>query len=162
MDKAWAYLTKPNRSKEDLEAALRILSNPEIELNNLDSSLRQRIYWGLMAVEKELSCYIRFPTSEKMTHISKARTYWIEVERIVSQSPNPSLEAQVTLERHIIQGRKAQLDFKMTKDVHKWKKLKSEAIAGIDASLGRLHEVDRKSYDKVSEAAKEWRIKFSC
>lgn len=119
------------------------------------------MYWGLMTVEKELSCYGGFETAEKMEHINKAQKYGIEVKNIVLQSSDASLDAQVSLEQHIIKGKKALLDFEVKKDVDKLKRLKSEAKAGIDASLGKLREVDRKSYDTVVKAVMEWCMKFS-
>ena len=114
-----------------------------------------------MTVEKRLSCYKGFGTAKKMEHIREAQRYWIEVENIVSQSSDASLGAQVSLERYIIEGRKAILDFRVTKDVDKWKSSKSEAKGGIDAALEKLYEVDRKSYGKVLKAAMEWLEQFS-
>lgn len=40
------------------------------------------------------------------------------------------------------------------------KRLKSEAKGGIEASLGKLQEVDPKSYGMFCEAAMEWHEKF--
>lgn len=161
VDNAYALFENQSRTRADLEAALRILSMPGVELKYLESSLRRRIYWGLMTVEKELSCFEGLDTVKKMGHINKARRYCTEVEEIVSQFCDASLAAQVSLERHIIEGKKALLDFKLIGDVDKLKRSKSEAKNGIDASLGKLREVDPRSYDEVSEAAKVWRKKFS-
>lgn len=161
LDNAYALFQSPGKSRKNLEAALQILSKAEDELIYLDSSTRQRMYWGLMTVEKELSCDGGFGTAEKMEHINKAQKYWIEVKKIVLQSSDASLDAQVSLEQHIIEGKKALLDFKVKKDVDKLKRLKLEAKAGIDASLGKLQEVDPKSHDMVIKAAMEWRQKFS-
>ena len=161
MDNAYTLFKNSRRTREDLEAALQILSIPEVNLKSLKSSLRRRVYWGLMTVKKELSCYKGFETVEKMVHINKAQRYCTEVENIVSQSYDASLDAQVSLERHIIEGKKALLDFKLVGDVDKLKRSKLEAKNGIDASLGKLQEVDPRSYDEVSEAAKVWRKKFS-
>lgn len=156
-----AYALLKCRDITNLEAALQILLKQETKSIHLRSSLRRHIYWGLMTVEKELSCYKGFETAEKMEHINKAQRYWIEVENIVSQSSDASLGAQVSLEGYIIEGKKALLDFKARKDVDKWKSSKSEAKDGIDTSLKKLYEVDRKSYDEVFKAAMEWRKKFS-
>ena len=161
VDNAYALFKNPRRTRADLEAALRNLSMPDVELKYLESSLRRRIYWGLMTGEKELSCYKGLDTVKKMGHINKAQRYCTEVEEIVSQSGDASLDAQVSLERHIIEGKKALLDFKQTGDVDKLKRSKSKAKDGIDASLGKLQVVDPRSYDEVSEAAKVWRKKFS-
>ena len=161
VDKAYELLESQPRSITNLEAALQILSKREVESKDLRSSLRRLIYWGLMAVEKELGCYKGLETAEKMEHINKAQRYCIEVEKIVSQSSDASFEAQVSLERYILKGRKAVLDFRVIEDVDKLKRLKSEAKSGIDASLRKLHEVDPKSYDEVSEAAMWWRENFS-
>ena len=161
LDKAYALFQSPRKSRENLEAALQILSKAEDQWVDLDSSTRQRMYWGLMTVEKELSCYGAFETAEKIEHINKAQEYGIEVKEIALQSSDASLDAQVSLEQHIIKGRKALLGFKVNKDVDRMKRLKSEAKAGIDASLGKLQEVDPKSYDMVIKAANEWRQKFS-
>ena len=160
VDKAYTLFISPRRSLAALQAALQILSQAEVESIYLEPPLRQRIYWGLMTVQKELGCHEGFGTAEKTEHINNALRYCIEVENIVSQSSDASLGAQVSLERHIIEGRKAILVFRVTKDVDQLKRAMSEVKSGIDISLGKLHEVDRKSYDKVYKAATEWREKF--
>lgn len=132
----------------------------ELELIHLDSSLRRRMYWGLMTVEKELSCYEGFQRAEKTEHINQAQKYGVEVEKTVKSS-DASLRAQVSLELHIIKGRKASLDFEVNKDVNELQRLKSEAKDGIEVSLGKLQEVDPKSYGKVCKAAMKWHEKFS-
>ena len=161
VDRANALLESQPRSRKNLEAALQILSKREVESKNLQPSLRQLIYWGLMAVEKELSCYKGFETADKIEHINKAQRYCIEVEKNVSQSSDASLGAQASLERYILKGRKAELDFRVTKDVDKLKRSQSEAVSGIDASLRKLQEVDPKSYDEFFKAAMVWRERFS-
>ena len=161
LDKAYIKFQRQSRSRANLDAALQILLKAEDELIHLDSSLRLRMYWGLMTVEKELSCYGKFEMAEKREHINKAQKYVIEVEKIALQSSDASLDAQVSLERHIIEGRKAMLDFEGGKNVDKLKRLKSEAKGGIEASLRKLQEVDPKSYDEVVKAAMEWHEKFS-
>lgn len=163
VDDAYFYLNRRNKSsmKEDFEAALEHFSQAEVGSTELDSSLRLRIYWGLMAVEKEMSCFRGFEKAEKIEHINKAQRYHIEAEKIVSRSSDASLSAQVSLEQRIIEGIKALLNSDIGRDVDKLKKLKLEAINGIDASLKTLREVDMESYNKVSKAAIEWRKKFS-
>ena len=153
LDKAYELFQRPRKSTMNLEAALQVLLKAEDEMTHLDSSLRRRLYWGLMTVEKELSGSPRYDLAKKRGHINQAQKYIIEVEKIVQQSSDASLNAHVSLERHIILGRKALLD----PDV----KLKSEAKAGIDASLGKLKEVDPKSYEKVVGAAMEWHKQLS-
>ena len=153
LDKAYELFQRPRKSTTNLEAALQVLLKAEDEMTHLDSSLRRRLYWGLMTVEKELSGSPRYDLAKKRGHINQAQKYIIEVEKIVRQFSDASLNAQVSLERHIILGRKALLD----PDV----KLKSEAKAGIDASLGKLKEVDPKSYEKVVGAAMEWHKQLS-
>ena len=162
VDKAYSLSETLPRNITNLEAALQILSELEVESIHLKSSLRRSIYWGRMTVEKELSCYKGLETPKKMEHINKAQKYCIEVEKIVSQSSDASLDAQVSLERHIIEGRKAQLDFKVTKDVDKLNRSKSEARDGIGTSLEKLRKLDPKSYNRVSKAAMRWRRNFSC
>ena len=162
LDKAYAFLNARCRNMTDLEAALQIFATLEVDSIYLQPSLRREIYRGLMAVEKELSCYEGFETAEKLEHINEAQRHWIEVEIMVSQSSNASLDAQAWLEHHIIEGRKAILDFKVTKDENKLKRSMSGAKSGIEKSLGKLHKIDRKSYDKVVEGAMGWRDKFSC
>lgn len=160
LDTAYALFQSSSKRKANLEAAQRILLEAELELIHLDSSLRRRMYWGLMTVEKELSCYEGFETAEKTEHINQAHKYIVEVEKSVPSS-DASLRAQVSLELHIIIGRKASLDFEVNKDVNELKRLKSEAKGGIEASLGKLREVDPKSYGKVRKAAMEWHESFS-
>ena len=152
---AYALLKSQRHNITNLEAALQILLKQEVKSKHLKSSLRRRVYWGLMAVEKELSCYKGFDTAEKMEHINEAQRYGIEVENIVSQSSDASLGAQLSLEQYIIYGKKALLEFKVTKDVDKLKSSKAEARSGIDTSLEKLYEVDRKSCDEVFKAAME-------
>lgn len=161
VDKAYDLLESSPRNITNLEAALQILSTLEVESMYLKPSLRRRIYWGLMAVEKELSCYKGIETTAKMEHIKEAQRYWIEVEIIVSQSSDASLSAQVSLERHMIEGRKAMLDFKVTNDVDKLTRSKLEARVGIDTSLEKLRKVDPKSYGEVFKGAMVWRENFS-
>ena len=153
LDKAYELFQRPRKSTTNLEAALQVLLKAEDEMTHLDSSLRRRLYWGLMTVEKELSCSPRYDLAEKRRHINQAQKYIIEVEKLVRQFSDASLNAHASLERHIILGKKALLD----PDV----KLKSEAKAGIDASLGKLKEVDPKSYEKVVGAAMEWQKQLS-
>ena len=160
LDKAYTLFQRPRKRRANLEAAQRILLKAELELINLDSSLRRRMYWGLMTVEKELSRYGGFETAEKTEHINQAQKYIVEVEKTVPSS-DASLRAQVSLELHIIKGIKAILDFEVNQDVNELKRLKAEAKRGIEASLGKLQEVDPKSYGKVCKAAMEWQEKFS-
>ena len=162
LDKAYAFLNAPRRNITDLEAALQTFSISEVDPRYQQPSLRREIYWGLMAVEKELSGYDGYETPEKLEHIKKAQRHCIEVGKIVSQSSDASLHAQVLLEQHFIEGRKAILDFKVTKDKDKLKRSMLEAKSGIDISLGKLHEIDRKSYDENFKPAMWWREKFSC
>ena len=161
VDKAYELLESQPRSITNLEAALRILLKREVESKDLQSSLRRLIYWGLMAVEKEMGCYKGLETAEMMEHVNKAQGYCIEVEKILLQSSDASFDAQVSLERYIIKGRKAVLDSRVTEDVDKLKRSKSEAKSGIDASLGKLQEVDPKSYDEFFKTAMWWRENFS-
>ena len=160
LNKAYTLFQRSIKSRAILEDVLRIFLRAELESRGLDSSLRRSMYWGLMTVEKELSC-CRCEMAEKMAHIDKAQEYSIEVAKIVSQSSDASLDAQLSLEQHIIKGKKALLDFRMKKDVNQLKISKSEAKGGIEASLGKLREVDPKSYNNVVDAAMEWHEKFS-
>ena len=161
LDKAYELFQRPRKSTTNLEAALQVLLKAEEEMIHLDFSLRRRMYWGLMTVEKELSGSPRYDLAKKRGHINEAQKYVVEVEKIVRQSSDDaSLNAQVSLEWYIILGRKALLEFDVKSDGDKLKRLKSEAKAGIDASLEKLKEVDPKSYEKVVDAAMEWRKKL--
>ena len=160
LDKAYELFQRPRKSTTNLEAALQVLLKAESEMIHLDSSLRRRMYWGLMTVEKELSGSARFDLAKKRGHINEAQKYIIEVQKIVGQSSDTSLNAQVSLDWYIILGRKALLDFDVRSDGEELKRLKSEAKAGIDASLEELKEVDPKSYEKVVDAAIEYRNKL--
>ena len=162
VDSAYFYLNRRNKDsmKEDFERALRLFLQAEGGPTDLDSSLRLRIHWGLMSVEKELSCFRGFEKAKKIEHIEEARRYSIEAEKMVSRSSDASLSAQVSLEQHIIEGLRALLDSETEKDVDKLKRSKLNAVNGIDASLRKLQEVDMESYNKVSELAMEQRKKF--
>lgn len=103
LDKAYTLFQRPRKRRANLETAQRILLKAELELIHLDSSLRRRMYWGLMTVEKELSRYSGFETAEKTEHINQAQKYIVEVEKTVPSS-DASLRAQVSLELHIIKG----------------------------------------------------------
>ena len=160
MNKAYALIqtrTKRSASRKD---AREILLKAEAEKIDMNVSLRRRINWALMTVEKDLSCY-KYETVERMRHIERAQGYGIKVEKEASQSCDVSLIAQVRLELYIIEGLKALLEFEGDKDADKLDRLKSKAKGGIVASLERLQEVDRRSYDKVSAAAVEWCKIFS-
>ena len=161
IDKAYELFQHSSKSQASLEVALQILLKTEAELIYLDTSLHRRMYWGLMAVEMELSCHPRLSTDVKIAHINKAQQYVIALEKIVIQSSSDaSIIAQVSLQQHIIGGRKAVLDFEVQKDVDQLTRLKSEAMCGIDVSLATLREVDLKIYGKVFKDTMEWRDKF--
>lgn len=163
VDNAYFYLNRrnPDSMKEDFKEALRLFSQAEVGSKDLGSSLRLSIYWGLMAVEKELSCCKGFEKTKKLEHIKEAQRYGIEAEKMLPRSSDASLCAQLSLEQHIIEGLKALLDFEIEKDVGKLKRSKMKAVKGIDASFKTLQEVDMRSYDEVSKVAMEQRKKFS-
>lgn len=163
VDNAYFYLNRRNTDsmKDDFEEALRLFSQAEVGSTDLGSSLRLRIHWGLMAVEKELSCFRGFDKPKKLEHINKAQRHGIEAEKTVSRSSDASLSAQLSLEQYIIEGLKALLYSEIERDVDKSKKSKLKAMNGIDASLKKLREVDMESYNEVSKVAMEQRKKFS-
>jgi len=78
----------------------------------LDSSLRQRVYWDLMVVEKELASYKGFENVVKIEHVKKALEYKIKVSEIVSSSSDTGLQVQVRVEQSIIKVRKATLEIR--------------------------------------------------
>lgn len=162
VDDAYFHLNRRNKDsmKEDFEAALQLFLQAEVGSTDLGSSLRLRIHWGLMAVEKELSCCRSFDKAKKIEHIKEAYRYSKEAEKMVSRS-DASLRAQVLLEQHIIEGLKALLYAEIGTDLDTLKKSKMNAMKGIDASLKELREVDMESYKEVSELAMEQRKKFS-
>ena len=126
LDKAWDLLRDPDKSGANLKSAREKFLKVEAKKIYLDSSLLRRKYWGLMTVEKELSCYGKLETTAKIEHINNAQRYCVKAEKIVLQSCDASLCAQISLERHIIEGRKALLYFKVDKDMDKKNKLASE------------------------------------
>ncbi len=148
-----------NTMKEDFEAALHLFLQVEDGSTDLDSPLRRRIYWGLMAVNEELSCLRGLGNVKKMEHINEAQRYSIEAKKTISPS-DASLRAQVSLEQHIIEGIKASLSYGTESDMDKVKELKWKAINGLDASLEKLREVDKESHDQVYERAMRWRKTF--
>ena len=162
IDRAYALLNrrKKDSMKEDLEVALSILSDAEVRSIGLDSSLLQRIYWGLLLVEKDLSCQRGLDKTKKIEHVEKAQGYGIEVERIVLGSSNTSLRAQLSLEQQILKGRKATLSSDRVANSDALIREKSDAIDGIDKAMEDLRVVDPVSFKKASGAALKWRETF--
>ena len=130
VDGAYFYLNRRNKDsmRRDFEEALQLLKQAEVGSKDLDPSLRLRIHWGLMAVEKELSCCRRFEKAEKIEHINKAQTYGLEAEKTLSHSSDASLHAQISLEQHIIEGLKALLYYEIERDEDKLKRSKTKAM----------------------------------
>ena len=133
LDEAYALLQRKSNRTANREAALKILLEAEDKKDHLDPSLRQQIYWDLMNVEKDLSGSSKLVTA-KREHINQAQRYNVEVRKIAQQSSDEILDAQVSLEQHQIEGRKAILN----NDGEELERLKSRAKDGIDRSLRKL------------------------
>ena len=150
-----------NRSQEtmrkDLETALIILVQAESKTADLDASLIERIYWGLMTVEKRLSCDRNLDMNKRVERIEKAQVYIAKVETIVLRTSNNSLRAQASLEQNILKGREARLKTNMGIDVDESKRVMADALQGMDNELEKLKKIDRLSFDEVYPAAATWR-----
>ena len=159
VDKAYSLLNgrKKGNMKEDLEEALMILLDVEGSPISLDSSLLHRIYWGLLLVEKGLSCQSGLDKMKKIEHVEQAQRY---SERIILQSSDTSLRAQLSLEQQILKGRKATLISGSGTNGDVLARLRSEAVDGMDKAMEELRVVDPASFNKVCGAAFKWRTTF--
>ena len=98
--------------KAELEAILEIYLEGQTELTRLgvdDSSLHQRILWGLIVTEKELSWCSRFDLATRLEHVKKAEQYCDRLFGMISQHPNFTNAVRLALESNIIKGMGARL-----------------------------------------------------
>jgi len=163
VDNAYSLLHRRDKKdmKKDLETARQALLKALDGSKMLDSALLELIYWGLMVAEKELSCYKDFEVQEKIRHVEMAQRYGSEVAKLVSQSFDAGLRVQVTLEQYILMGRKAILQFRQGGDMDKARRLKLDAVNGIESALEELQVLDHARFEENVEAALDWQDKFN-
>ena len=144
---------------DDLVKAQQILT--QLRREELEQSHLQKMLWGFILVEKELSCYRDFDLPEKIRHLEKAERYMSELDEHVPRDPETGLRVHIKLEQEIIKGRKALLDFRGGADMDNVRQRNSEAVKGIERALKKLRKVDRDRFKKVEKYALEERDKLS-
>ena len=154
---------EPAIRKTDLNAALagflEALAGMERPSKVSDPILHQRIDWGLMVVEKELS-HCRDTLTERMGHINEAERY-CERYREGLRDYNIPDEIHSRVEYHIIKGMKARLRFKQGEDKDETDREKEDAIEGIDGALNELKAEHWGRWRRIHENVKGWRDRLA-
>lgn len=143
--------------KKDLDEARGLLMQALGQSAIPDSHFLHRVYWGLMTVEKELSCYTSFDVEVKISYINEAERWRL---KLASQPLDTGPRIHMELERYIIQGRKASLELRREPSSVEASRSKSDAIEGIDRTLEELKEKDPTRYDKNEKLARKWQARF--
>lgn len=144
----------------DLEDARKLFLDVEAELSQLevfDSFLHRTIQWGLMVVEKELSCWRHFDLPTRMGHINEAEAYCAKIMRTVSQCEDARDPVQVKIEYYILKGLKARLKFEQGADKDQFDIVKRDVVVGFDTALKQLKTMDEVRFKAVFKNNIEWR-----
>ena len=156
IDRAEALIQKQDQRtmKKDLEEAKKLLEKALKQSGALNSDSLIRVYWGLMIVEKKLSCD-RSITEVKLSHIKEAEIW---KSKILSQNLDTDTQNAVTLEEHIIRGRKARLELKLRPESVEARRAKDDAIREIDGILEELKEKNLNKYNDTVKYVQQWRL----
>ena len=156
MDHAMSLIKKRNKPtmRSDLEKARELLIQAHGRATVHDSTLLTGVYWGLMIVEKELSCYTHSSVEEKIVHIKNAEGW---SDKIAAQQLDAGRHTHIELEKYIIRGRKASLELSKQPDSEEARNSKKAAIEGIERKLGELEVKDLPRFNKHEELARQWR-----
>ena len=90
-----------------------------------------------MVIEKDLSLF-GFDIAEQLGHVEEAEKYSTEVIELVSHPPDVGRQIQTRLEKEILKGKKAILDFRNGIDVELVRRRKFEAECEIESALEGL------------------------
>ncbi|KAI4129206.1 MAG: hypothetical protein LQ338_002365 [Usnochroma carphineum] len=160
---AYALLRKQPRNKE---AHLEGVAKARLVLlqgitgsaqDGLPSIRHLRVLQHLGIAERKLSLRQGLDTGKMMEHLDQAEAYIDKALRLDMSSGLVGSREQMTLERHIVRGLRAKLEFQMrVKDEKNTRRLLSDAAAGIDQALKDLKKVDMVKFGKNREFALEW------
>ena len=163
---AWTLIKRRDKNgtkmKEDLERAIDDLQEIRPSILAAGPDL-QRLLWGLMVAEKELSCYSGFDNSEKIRHIRRAQKH---NKNLANQAQSLAAERRIylSLELGIIQGREACLGLRdqLSADAtSKARTSKDDAVKGIDDGLQELQQEDPELFNKVADVIRDWRSRIA-
>ncbi len=161
----WAYalLRKQTRNKEAhlegvAEARKTLLQGMTMSSQDgLPTICDLRKLHHLAVAERKLSQRKDLDTRERKKHLDQAEAYMDEAVGLVMLSGLVGAREQMTLERHIVRGLRAKLEFRMrVGSGENARRLLSDAIAGIKQALEDLKKVDMVKFRKNEEFAWEW------
>ncbi|KAK4694509.1 hypothetical protein P7C71_g3093, partial [Lecanoromycetidae sp. Uapishka_2] len=159
VDEAYILLNQHNSEtmEVDLKAAGKILAQVREKREVLDTNLFRRIYFGLMIVEKELSCFKGSDLVQRIGHVSQAESYNFELSKQATFTVGD--RHQLRLEEQILMGIKARLQRKHEGDDSRAQE--KEAIRGIDIAMKELETGNNEMYRDYVKYMAFWRHKFS-
>ena len=143
--------------QKDLNEAQELLMQALDQSTLLDPRLVHRVYFGLMIVEKEISCRTSFGVEEKISHIKKAKDWG---SKLLVEDLETGRRIHVKLELYIIQGRQAVLELRQEPESEAAHRSKKDAIEGIDRMLDELKQKDRTRYEENEKLARKWRTRI--
>lgn len=167
-ERAYALLRRQTRNKVAhlegvAEARQTLLQGMTISSQDNPSRTRHlRMLHHLAVAERKLSLKRGLDAETMMKHLDQADAYMDEVVGLDLLSGLMGAQEQMGIERHIVKGLKANLEFRM--GVRNWedtRRLLSNAVVGIDQALGDLGKVDEGKGEKNTKFAREWICYFS-
>lgn len=158
---AYALLRKQTRNKEaHLEGVAEARQTLQLAMPSQDDPLsiqHLRKLYHLAVAERKLSLKHGLCTGKMMEHLDQAETYMDMAADLDIQSGLVGAQEQMTLERNIIRGLKAKLQFRIhVRDVESPHRLLGHASAGIEQALKDLEKVDVDKFEKNKQFGWEW------
>ena len=126
------------------------------ESTPLEDTLRQRIYWDLMIVEKELGCHKGSTVPSRLKHVDKAEEYVDELAQIALHPNNVGVQLQVNLERSILKGIKASLELRQGADEHESSRKLEDALKDLHETITELETGHPERYRDIRLNAHSW------
>ena len=165
---AYALLRKQTRKKEAhlkdvAEAQKTLLQGMTMSSQDGLPSIRNlRKLYHLAVAERKLSLKQGLGTGKMMKHLDQAEAYMDKAVGLDMLSGLVGAREQMTLERHIVRGLRAKLEFRMHgRNGENTRRLLSDALAGIEQALKDLEKVDVVKFEKNTKFAREWICYFS-
>lgn len=165
-ERAYALIRNETRNKAAhlegvAEARQILLQGIATFTNDGSSSIRHlRMLRYLAVAERKLSLEEGLDTGKNMELLNQAERHIEMAVGLDTTSGLVGAREQMTLERHIVRGLRAKLQFRMpgtpgkSLAVTRW--LLSVASAGIEKALEDLEKVDVVKYEKIKKFGLEW------
>lgn len=166
--RAYTLLRKHTRNKEahleGVAEAQQILVQSMMipSPDNISGTRHLRRLHHLAVAERKLSLKQGLDTTRALKHLDQAEAYMDEAVRWDILPGLLGAEEQMTLERHIVRGLRAHLEFRMgIRNGANMLKLLEDTVVGINQVMGDLTQVDVDKFERNKEFALEWIGYFS-